>query len=278
MSSPLSRKSKSNQVFRKASLAVLAIGLGAVCFHLSSSITIWRAAQEETHVTPFLLEVKSYTFEDNPEGELLNVRREARRSEGTKVVSGAVFGQVGLQAGETARKITYMDGRTVTLADSIAAKTTWPQRSTLQVAQMKSMLLNAPTNCVYPGETLLGYATVLGQHVAIVKQRPLPGVDDEESTSWRAPALACQELEYRVVAKQPDGSQKVLTRGKAVTLELGEPDPSLFDERTNYAEVKPSDMLRQLASRLGVTWDDHQKASAKIMDDIYLKGFATVTQ
>lgn len=269
MSFPLLKKRIRNELLRKSSLALLALGLGVVCFHLANSITVWRAAQAEIRVAPFVLDVRSYTFEENPDGVLLSVRREARRSDGTKALSTTALGRVGLQAGETARKITYLDGGTVTLVDSIAVKTTWPRRTTLETAQMKAALLNPPTNCVYAGETLLGYGTVLGQHVAIVKQRPVSALDDEETISWRAPTLGCQEVQYRVEAKEQDDSLKLLARGEPVALKLGDPDPSLFDEGTNYAEVKPSERLRRQVSRLGIAWDSDMEAWGEEMDKIY---------
>jgi hypothetical protein len=59
---------------------------------------------------------------------------EARRSDGSEVLIGSALGRLGSLAGVIERKVSLADGRTITLNDAIAVKTTWPRKPGLQAS------------------------------------------------------------------------------------------------------------------------------------------------
>jgi hypothetical protein len=195
----------------------------------------------------------------------------ARRSDGTSVLLTSVLGRVGLDSGETARKITFVDGRIVTVVDSVGAKTTWPRMSAQGIAQMKARLSHPPPNCVFPGDTLTGYGRVIGFETASVKWLP---IGNYEHTEWRAPGLGCQSLQYKIEVKGSDETLKLLAEGRATSLKVGEPDPQLFDEGVGYVELKPSDMLRRQVQKLGIPWDSDMQHWGEERDKVYLGSVA----
>ena len=120
------------------------------------------------------------------------------------------------------------------------------------------------------GETLLGSDSVLGQPTVIIRGRPLPGT---VRTYWHAPALACEVVQYRVEAQQADGSLKLQTVGKPISLRIGEPDASLFDEGANYIELSPSEVVRKGLERLGIAWNKTMRAGEhEVSDQVYYSG------
>jgi hypothetical protein len=155
------------------------------------------------------------------------------------------------------------DGTIVMLHDSVFAKNTRPPMSTEQLAWYKSRHLRPPENCIFAGDTLLGYAELLGQKAAIVKYT---SNDGWSVTRWRAPELGCETLQYRGEEKGPDGSMKLVTEMKAVTLRIEEPDPGLFDVPAEYAELQPSECLRRQTARLGIAWDEELTRMGEFMD------------
>jgi hypothetical protein len=212
------------------------------CFYLSRNLDIGRIARAEVVVTPFVLEMESYSFESNPAGELISKSTIARRSDGATALVTTALGRVGLEAGETARKITLTDGTIFTLVDSIRAKTTWPRMSREQLAAMKARLVDPPKNCVFPGETLVGYKTVMNERVAAIRWPPMPKY---EHVDWRAPSLGCQSLGYTSYVKESDGNSRPRAEGRPTSLTLGEPDAGLFDLGTNHEELRPSERVRR---------------------------------
>ena len=256
------------RVVRKSSALSWILGgiLVVGCYYASKNIEIGRMARAQVAVAPFVLEMESYGFEDNPSGELVSKSTIARRSDGASVLVTTALGRVGLDMGETARKITLTDGTILTLSDSIRAKTTWPRPSSQQLAEMKTRLVDPPKNCVFRGETLVGYATVLGEKTTAVRWPPMAHY---ENTDFRDPSLGCEKLGYRSYSKESDGSSRLQAEGRAISLTVGEPDVGLFDLGTNYAELKPSERLRRQVQRLGIPWDDNMQEYGVRMDRVY---------
>lgn len=87
------------------------------------------------------------------------------------------------------------------------------------------------------------YDLLLGHRVAVVKTAPLNVFG---TTSWRAPGLDFERLQYRVETFKA-GAVRVMSEQRAVSLQLKEPDAKLFDESGNYAELRPSEVLRKEA-------------------------------
>ena len=108
------------------------------------------------------------------------------------------------------------------------------------------------------GEVRVGTDNVAGQDVVVVESE-LPtgeGQPKRKQTQWRAPALGCQTLTYKVEEQQSDGSWWLRTEGKLVRLRLEEPDAKLFDDGAGYTEAKPSEVQRKLLELQGIPVDD----------------------
>ena len=237
------------------------VGLGS--YYMSGRITA-RASAAPAAIVPFTLRTELYNFDDNPEGDSRGVSTEAQRSDGTKVSMGPIFGLPGLRAGEAVRVITFPDMRKVALWDSVQMKATWRRLSPDREAQAKAVTFRPPADCVFPGETLLGYGSLMSEKVAIVK-----GHMRRPTTMWRALELGCVTLSYRISEQQPGGSLRLLAEDRPVGLTLGKPDPRLFDEGVQYTEAKPSEAMKRVAHRLGIPWDDELEADGKRTDDVY---------
>ena len=165
------------------------------------------------------------------------------------------------------RNIRFLDGSRIDLYDVIKSKTSWPP-SQHQAAWLKSKLLHAPQNCVWVGETLAAEGVaLLGQKVVVVKMGPPHG---PLITDWRAPDLGCVGLQYHVEDPQPDGSNKLVTEDRAVSLQLVEPGPALFDEGRDYEELRPSALLSRMHAWSGVTsQSEDAQAGLAIQDGAY---------
>ncbi|MGH9469666.1 MAG: hypothetical protein ACRD1N_04900 [Terriglobia bacterium] len=198
--------------------------------------------------------MQAVTFPGSPNHKIISTRTEARRSDGASVLVTTILGLAGLNAGATARKITFMNGRVITLIDSISAKTTWPRQNAEAVTRVKQFLLNPPENCIFrSNERLLRYEVVLGQKAAVVSQQPLPDGTDTHSIKWRALALSCATLKYELVEPGSNGSERVLSEETAISLKVGEPSAALFDDGANYTEMSQSGLVYAEANHLGIS-------------------------
>ena len=214
-----------------------------------------RVADAQSAVTPFVLRTETYSFEKDSNGRLVASAVEARRSDGTRTRVGTYFFPGGRQ--RASRSIVYPDGRRVHLVDAIFAKSTWPPMPQREIAaEQADHLQFSNNNCVNRWEALLSYDLLFGQRVAVVKTAP---ANVFGTTYWRSPGLDCEELQYRVETVK-GGAVVVQTERRAVSLELEEPDAKWFDEGTNYAELRPSELLRKEMEREGIRWNaDLQK-------------------
>ncbi len=239
---------------QKGALLLAALGAALLCFYVSRSLTIVRMARAQAFVTPYTLEIDTFNFETNPAGELISKKIEARRGDGTWAGETTSLGKLGLEAGETVRRIVFTDGRSLLLADSIAAKTTYPRMPAERVAAMKKALVEPRADCTSPGFVAIGSAVVAGQQATVVvHNEPSKGSGGatQRLTEWRIRALSCQRIQFRLEEAQADGSWKLVAEGRPVSLTLGEPDPRLFEERAGYVELKPSERVRRQLTRLG---------------------------
>jgi hypothetical protein len=229
--------------------AGLLMGSLAVGFYYAAKVaTVSRIAAAQGIATPFVLEREVYSFQEDESGRLMNKETIARRSDGTTVeVRNGGLPEWGMFV----RKITHLDGRSITLCDQIKGKSTWPIPPTEVVATLKKQILDPPDNCVFPGHTLVKEEDVILNHkVAVIAIDSLGTV---RVTDWRAPDLGCTSLQYRVEERLPDGSWKVVAEARPVILEIGEPRADLFEPGEGYNEVKPSELERQALAQLGIT-------------------------
>lgn len=217
-------------------------------------------------VHAFTLKTEIYGHPEGQPVKLHHRRTVAVRSDGTRATLSTLSGRAG-QAGEEERIIAFLDGRTVSIHRGIAAKTTFAPRSAVAAAR-KARLFSPPPNCVYPGFEFAGRDTIAGELAVILKHvsEPLGWA----TTTWEAPGLGCEQLQYQSYDKQPDGSFKLSTEMRTISLVMGEPDPQLFDlPQSGYEEMKPSDILRAYDKKYGHILDHENMQSLEFADRNY---------
>jgi hypothetical protein len=198
----------------------------------------------QNKVTPYVVETEVYAFEHDPHGAVAIKTMFARRSDGATVRVESIGP---LQLGITARRITFTDGRSVSVVDAFKMKTTWPAVPAGRLDHFNAQRLKGTPNCVRsPGETVLALDLVAGQMVVGVRTDLTQGPVLKRMTEWRARDLGCLTLNYRVEDQKPDGSWWLRTEGRLVSLKLEEPDPKLFVDGAGYTEAKPSEVESKL--------------------------------
>jgi hypothetical protein len=251
-------------IFRVALL--LLVASTAQLFIVSST------ASAQDQITPYVLDTEVFGFEHDPHGSMGFKTTFAHRSDGASV---RVENLGPLSLGITGRLITFMDGRSVTAVDAFRMKTTPRTASAGALEAWKARRLQATPDCIQmAGEARVGEDTVAGQDVWVIESE-LPTRDGQpkmKETEWRAPALGCARLTYKVEQQQPDGSWWLRTEGRVVSLNLEEPDPKLFDVSADYTEVKPSEIQRKLLELRGIPVDEATwSQEAEQMDKGYPK-------
>ena len=245
----------------------IAMAIAFLSFVAARKLTVTTLAQSPLQVVPFTFETETYNFESDPAGKLVYKRLMARRQDGAT----ASVASVGLvQWGATTRKVTFPDGMWANVYDIVGAKTTWHMNS-VSLAALKARLQNPPANCVFNTEgnpTFLRNEQLLGHSVAVIQTV----TKTERGTFWRAPDLACEELQFRYESLQGDGSYKVASEERLITLNVGSPDSRLFELGPALKEMKPSDAHKLFFNKLPIPEDDATKRVSEEMDQKYLSG------
>lgn len=244
-----------------------AVVLCALCFMVTRfALRAKPVPRPEETIQPFTLETDLTLFQNKPAGEPWGHQTVAVRSDGSVSDTQTVMGVIGFKAGETSRTVQFMDGRRITLYPSILAKNTWPIAPALAIQLLERRKLNPLQDCI-EGDAPVGHTTLLGQPVAITTHN-----SDRlarKLTDWRAPGLGCESLMYRSYDKQPDDSFKLMVESKAVSLQLGEPDPSLFEVPPGYQEMKPSDVERIMAEKYHTSFPISDPKALEQVDKVY---------
>lgn len=245
-------------------LATLALAAGI--FFAAQQLMFQHIARAQVKATPFTLEMESYEFSDGLPETLIAKETVARRSDGATARVDSMGGIVGLQAGETERHILYLDGHALDVFDGVQSVVRFPQLSLKAMAFRKEEIVSPPENCVFLGDSLVGYGTIRGYKVAKVKNM---AIGQRTVTAWLAPELGCEQLQYQVEENEADGTTKVTSETRAVSLVTGEPDPKFFDVPDSYNSVQPSLALRKEADKLGAPWNDAMQQEATRADAAY---------
>jgi hypothetical protein len=205
-----------------------------------------HVALAQGSVTPYVLKVEVYSFENNPGGNLGITETFGRRSDGATVrLESMGRPEWGIQG----REVRWMDGRWTTFIDYFKTKTTWPAIPAARLTSHNAARLHPPLNCIRAkDEYLAGSDNLFGQPVAIVKKDLLagnpPALGGRKLTEWDAPNLGCVTLTYTVEDKRPDGTWWRTTEQRVVSLTLEEPDPQLFEDEPTYREATREDVSR----------------------------------
>lgn len=222
-----------------------------------------KATTRNVRATPFTLTTQIHFYDRPASSYRLSRSITARRADGTRVTL-AYDPMLGSDAARARiRVIVYPDGRRVEVYDALHAVTRWPADPKHYAFQEK-LLFTPPRNCVeqswdYPA----GYTKLGGVRVAIVKEFPK---GSSGLTSWRAPELGCEKLQETLTQVQEDGSFRLVTETKFVSLKLGAPDTAIFAVPSDYRNLKPSEALRAWAMHAGRKWDADLQAQAERED------------
>ena len=244
--------------WNKAAVSVGGTALSCACSLLLTNLLTAHSTDAQSAVTPFVLRTEIRSSERGSGTHPIETAIEARRSDGTRARVVTVFLPGGHQ--RAARSIIYRDGRRVQLANAISAKTTWPPLAPREIAAKQADDVQfSNNNCVNRWEVLLSYDLLFGQRVAVVKTAP---ANVFGTTYWRSPDLDCETLQYRVETIKA-GAVAVHTEQRALSLGLEEPDAKFFDEGANYAELRPSELLRRRRTEKGSLGTRNCKSMAR---------------
>ncbi|MGH9682981.1 MAG: hypothetical protein ACRD4S_05155 [Candidatus Acidiferrales bacterium] len=244
-----------------AALASLAV----VMFYSARWLTIGHIARAEGQVPSFTMRQEMYG--EQPARVLALTSVFARRSDGATSTRNQSFDQLGHDTGD-GRVIDFSDGSEAWVFDDVASVVKSPAPPALLMARARGAARNAASNCLYPGETLVGQEQIQGFLADVVKLKP---VGNAEMTVWLAPELGCAALETRSSDRQPDGTVKPAGETDLVSVTMGEPDRSLFEVPSNYASVMPSEAMRKSIEHSGLPWTDMAEAEAQRSDAAYTR-------
>ncbi len=240
---------------RLALIAICAVGL----FYAAKNLKIIQMAHAQVIATPFLLQLDIY----DGNGTVFKKSTIARNSDGTT----AMMESVGpLSAGQFARKIVYLDGRSLSIVDAIRSRTVWPNAPAKQVAFLRNRLSNPPKDCeVGRAGTVLRADQIMGENVSVVE-----AVSGEyRLTHWSAPRLGCESIYYRSEKRNPDGSYSLSAEAKPVVFVVGEPDAKYFDPGASYEDMKPSAVQTKFFQQMGLEENKGQQDRQRKLDEKY---------
>lgn len=231
------------KVLRNLGIVVV---VAVLAFFLAKRITIVRVADAGVSAVPFVLEMDISWVGDSGQMQVQHKKTVARRSDGTT----AEIGSVGRLAwGAHGRRLTLMGSTSLTLLDLVRNKIVRFTTRRREMAFLKEQLVHPRQDCAYYGGTFLGNDVVMGEPVAMVQFQIRPqsngkycGVRgkyavSERLTTWWAPRLGCEELQYRVEITHRDGSVEVETDGRPTKLDFVEPDNQYFDRGWTTLEI-----------------------------------------
>jgi hypothetical protein len=242
-------------------------------YYFVQVLAVGRLARAEAKTTPFTMNQEFYVFDkQSPQGRLYGRMNVSRRSDGTMVRVGTLFGSVGLAVGETARNIEFPDGATYRVLDGIKAFVRYAPASEETLAVRKTMLADPPPNCVAKGDTFLDFESIQGLQVAklawpdLLPQR-------RRVTTWAAPSLGCETVQSLAQQSESDGSLQTTGELKLVSISYAEPAAALFEVPAGYLRLTPSEAMRKEAARLGVPWTSDSQQIAERQDAAYKLGW-----
>ena len=243
-------------IARKRTLGILLAGTTAVVWFAGALTSKALRARASTNTAPVALTaefvVKNY---DAANRELVSSQDVfARRSDGSIVVvrKNVDNREVGI------RRIFDTSRR-----QSISLDPLTQSLLTYDLPSQEVEYLSAPgSNCQernpYLETANEPRAKVLGFEVVHLRGKP-PGAEFYVNR-WSAPALNCF-----VIREELTSSEFKQVRS-TVSIQLGEPDPSLFDVPGNYVERSPSEIMALVAAQRDGRVDPH---AASQLDSIY---------
>src|SRR6185437_1977693 len=253
-----------------ASVLVVA-GLGAAVYWGTQRIFVKALAETEVSVPPYVAEQVQFYLKDGKEIVTSN-QTMARRRDGAVRITATISNPNGTDRTGMSR-IELPDGETAMVIDSIRAKSTG-RRPSEAVAARKNALLSTPPQCLLPAtggsnpEVVDGEDTMYGvQAIRLVRQS---AGSTERMVSWRLPDFECAEVQtFKQTANAATGDWETIQGVRLTGFVATDPDPNIFTNWQNYAEMTPSDLKRAFFRARGVTaaqcakcYSDETKADA----------------
>jgi len=244
--------------FDRVLFFLLAFVLTGFCFgFLSDGLPVYAQA-----VVPFTMATESTSYSQAPKATLLLRETKARRSDGATVQINGPISHPKLKV----RNISLPDGRAFTVFDLIHGVVKWPP-SSKSIAYQKEGLSNPPSDCLLGvGEYVAGHRTFMGEDVVVLKMLPK---GSSGITWWRAPKLGCEALRSRMTQVQMDGSFRLASETKLLSLKIGAPDSALFEVPAGYRSLSPSQAQKELAAKVGLPWTKEMAKRAQEQDAVY---------
>lgn len=232
----------------KATWWVLPIALlsgGAYLF--GRHLTIGRMARAEVSVRPFVLDLAQVDYKDDPSGKPVLNHLELRRRDGSEAL---VAYDPRDRSRVIGRRVNGMDGRVAGIFDSVSAVTSgWIAPK--ELAFKKRALAEPPIECVWPGEKGMGEDTILGYR-AWKTLREATGAK-RRVIAWRLPDFACKTVRTMNEERQSDGAWRRSFEAYPLSFAEADPDPAVFTNWEDYAELPPSAIRQRLYEKGGVT-------------------------
>ena len=222
-----------------------ALTLIAAASYFAGHFAFHVKAYAQVRAVPFVLETASYNFENNPRGDFFLGKTVARRSDGAtaEIESSTNFAA-------PSRTVTFLNGAAFRAFDLIRSKTSVTLNQK-EIAALNQRLTNPPSDCVmWRNATVIDRPILFGEQLVVVQHVTTSG---HRLTYTFAPRLGCEEVGWRHETIQPDGSFRVKTELRLVSLTFKEPEAALFDPAANYEEVLPSEILRRELQKVGKT-------------------------
>jgi hypothetical protein len=213
---------------RWSGILLLALFVGAVA---SAGLFIRRTHAQVAGMTV----VQNVTMESYKNGGkvLTNKRLNAISGRGLALLERIPGDAFAKTPGFHYRKLHMADGREIDVRDPVKTKTTYyypkPSYSWNPQAQQESQ-------CAGRQDRVDGAETILGVHVVKVTRV----ASDAGYTRWLAPGYGCIEVQKIVLWKEPGtGALTGKTTYIPESVELGEPDQTIFDIPSDYVERSP---------------------------------------
>jgi hypothetical protein len=253
-------------ITRKPMLKYTTIALATVVLSYASarSFYVHSYAQTNLHVRPYIAEQVS--FKSGLGKEVITERRTvSRRRDGSLHRSGILYRSDGTEAW-ILRRVDFADGLIGMIIDAVHAKATG-YVSQSRLAGEKAFMLNPPPNCALPGESVDGEEILFGYRAIRLVRERAPGKLMRD-IQWRLVDFGCEGLQLYIQSRPTDSGEWTTVGGlRLVSIVEAEPDERLFNDWSQYEELKPSDIKRRLAAKAAVTAEQCPKCFADDSSD-----------
>lgn len=238
---------------KAARLIVVVCGLALVLelsFWGGKHLFVRALAQAEVNVQPYVAKFVEYHMVGGAE-ENLAEGVESRRSDGA-VHTRTLHYATANRRENTFRRVDFPNGVVAMIVDAVEAKSTGLLPPEM-LASRKAQLVGQSASCAPPPEAVERTEILFGQ-TAFRVVISVPSDKLQRTVQWRLRDFNCVAVQTVKQSQASPGEPWTTTIGKRlVAFSATDPDPSLFTDWKDYAEMKPSDIQRHIYEQRGVT-------------------------